>query len=288
MSKIKQQLDSYIADCILRKLSKATIEVYKAETVNKLATYCAKHKIEDLQFFTTANLAELLREHSYLSSSSLSRLQSIICSIIKYLNEMEMINHRGLRQRKIRVENKRPVFYDQQSINAIKEAIKHKPTRIFIELLLQTGLRFSEATKLKKVDVNWNTGTMVIRETKGNADRVVFVDKKLLQELQLMARKKSEFVLPCHFSTYKHYLRKIAKQLGIRVFAHAFRHTFATRFDREMHDPSALQIILGHKSLSTTQRYTHLNAVDIQESLGKFQKILRKGRDVKYVSTDKV
>jgi integrase/recombinase XerD len=288
MNKIKQQLDSYMADCILRKLSPRTIETYERAIIKKLNAYCAKHKIEDLQFFTTANLTELLMESANFSSSSLSRLQSIVCCIIKYLNDMEIINHRGLRQRNIKIENKRPVFYDQREINIIKEAIKHKPTRIFVELILQTGLRFSEAINLKKADVNWNTGTMVIRETKGNVDRVVFVDKKLLQELQLMAMKNSEFVLPCHYNTYKLNLSKISKQLGIRVFSHAFRHTFATRFDREMHDPSALQIILGHKSLSTTQRYTHLNAIDIQTALGKYQKILRKKGDVKYVSTDKV
>lgn len=156
--------------------------------------------------------------------------------------------------------------------------------RCFLLLLLDTGLRLSEALGLRLAD--FDLDAMSLRVVgKGNKERRVGLSPRLLAELKPYLRRRNEAVaalgLPdapwvfpndvggrlCSKAIQKR-LKCYGEQAGIqgvRVSPHTLRHTYALNFVRNGGDPFTLQRILGHSSLETTRRYCELAEADVLE-----------------------
>ncbi len=148
--------------------------------------------------------------------------------------------------------------------------------RAIFETLYSCGLRVSEAAGLDVVAVDANAG-MVRVVGKGSKERIVPIGKKALQAITAYRRRlEAEAVLPADadgplfLNVHKRRLssRSIARILDriaracsllVPVSPHVLRHTFATHMLDAGADLRAVQELLGHKSLSTTQRYTHVS-----------------------------
>ncbi|WP_263811065.1 tyrosine-type recombinase/integrase [Salinibacter pepae] len=141
---------------------------------------------------------------------------------------------------------------------------------LFMRLMLQAGLRASEAVSLKVEHVDLQSGRVNVRNGKGAKDRTLWIGEELLEELRewMERRPESEYLLPTSKGTkvdtsqlrrsVKRYARKAEIAEVERVSPHTLRHTFATRLYRETGNIRMVQKALGHSDLATTMVYTHV------------------------------
>ena len=167
--------------------------------------------------------------------------------------------------------------------------------KLIMIIMLDTGLRLSEATNLRWRDINLMSGKLMVREGKGAKDRTLWIpvdDLDLVEswkerQVEEMRKrdinKRPEFV----FTTLKggqldnRYVREMVYRCVDKtdiekgVSPHTLRHTFATDLYRETKDIRLVQKALGHEDLSTTMIYTHIVDDELEDSMKNF----RKGRD---------
>jgi integrase/recombinase XerC len=145
--------------------------------------------------------------------------------------------------------------------------------RAILELLYSSGLRLSELTGLNCGDVDRNDATVRVTG-KGNKDRIIPVGRKALHALghwdksRVQLAKSDEKALFVGVRgrrisprTVQNRVRHWALKAGIpqRVYPHLFRHSFASHLMESSRDLRAVQELLGHADISSTQIYTHLD-----------------------------
>jgi integrase/recombinase XerC len=160
--------------------------------------------------------------------------------------------------------------------------------RVIFELLYASGLRVSELVGLNLEDVDREAQMLRVRG-KGRKERLVPYGAKARQTLeaydgvraQLLSRARHGRSAQALFLNYTgrrlgarsvdRIVKKYARLLstGWNAHAHVFRHAFATHLLTEGADLRAIQELLGHSSLSTTQRYTHTSIRHLMEVFDK-------------------
>jgi integrase/recombinase XerC len=153
--------------------------------------------------------------------------------------------------------------------------------RAILELFYSSGLRVSELVGLNVSDVRWDLGVVRVLG-KGNRERIVPVGDPALAALQDYLRRRGELreaagdaqALFLNQRGGRLTARSVARMLdryivrcSLRrgISPHSLRHTFATHLLDEGADLRAIQEMLGHQSLSTTQRYTHVSVSRLLE-----------------------
>ena len=154
--------------------------------------------------------------------------------------------------------------------------------RTILEVFYSTGIRLEELCRLTVFDADLQGGLLRINKGKGQKDRVVPMGKhavKALREYITKARprltKKNRKIRRLFVNRYGNpvsaqvislMIRTHARQAGLKtkVTAHTFRHTFATDLVRNGADITAVQKMLGHADLKTTEQYIRLLGLDIK------------------------
>lgn len=144
--------------------------------------------------------------------------------------------------------------------------------RAILSVFLDTGLRLSELINLTLDDLNSDTGSILVRHGKGNKQRVVRIGnvaQKALWRYITVCRKGNSNRLflnrggePFDFYGVSIFLKRLGDRTKVQLHAHKLRHTFAISFLRAGGDVFSLQYLLGHTSLSMTQRYLQSLGVD--------------------------
>jgi integrase/recombinase XerC len=158
--------------------------------------------------------------------------------------------------------------------------------RAILEVLYSAGLRVSELTGLNLEDVDFAEGLATVRG-KGKRERLALLGPPALAALQrwldgrtavlaVWERPPPALFLNRHGSrltsrSVGRLLEKYLKQAGLdpRTSPHTLRHSFATHLLDNGADIRSVQELLGHRSLSTTQIYTHVTTHRLQESYDK-------------------
>jgi len=147
--------------------------------------------------------------------------------------------------------------------------------RTMLEVLYATGLRVSELVNLQRGDVNLRMG-FVRCVGKGNKERIVPLGKIAIGWVQHYLDSRGDS-LPCLFPGLKQsaltraafwgLIKRLAKKAGIMkdISPHTLRHSFATHLLERGADLRAIQEMLGHSSITTTQIYTHVSADFLRE-----------------------
>ena len=151
-----------------------------------------------------------------------------------------------------------------------------------LEVLYTTGIRKEELNSLTLNDVDYHDGFLRIIQGKGKKDRVVPLGRIACRYLENYIRSVRPELIK---DPYNHHLflsargnrlsknmvwelvKKYAKKAGIKknVSPHTFRHTCATAMLKNKADVRAVQELLGHESLDTTQVYTRVTINDLKE-----------------------
>jgi integrase/recombinase XerC len=174
-----------------------------------------------------------------------------------------------------------PAFLSVDSVLQLLGGIKIKTgldvrDLAVLEVFYSTGIRVSELVGLNWADIDIHLG--IIRVVgKGSKERIVPIGKVALEALEKYGHElRKKWNLPCKGQTalflnnrgerittrsVARIVEKHLKQAGIQIKMgpHGLRHSFATHLLNSGADLRVIQELLGHASLSTTQRYTHLN-----------------------------
>lgn len=189
-------------------------------------------------------------------------------------------------------ERSLPKVLSQEEVEALLEAPKLKDQygyrdKAMLELLYATGMRVSELINLDMSDIHGSMG-FVRCVGKGNKERIIPIGKTALDAIeQYMERgrgklashkKTTESLFLNHHGNrltrqgFWKILKKLAREANIEkeLTPHTLRHSFATHLLMNGADLRAVQEMLGHADISTTQIYTHVTNVRLKDVYSKF------------------
>jgi len=170
-----------------------------------------------------------------------------------------------------------PVILSPEEVFRVFEAIHSVKYKAIIAAAYAAGLRISEVCGLRIADIDSQRMRIHIRSGKGKKDRYVMLGESLLALLRQYyqaARPPGEYLFPGqkpqrHISTtaVSSVLRKVIRETGLskKVSMHTLRHFFATHLMEAGTDIRILQVLLGHSSIRTTLRYTHITDQLVQK-----------------------
>jgi integrase/recombinase XerC len=176
-------------------------------------------------------------------------------------------------------------------IRKVEETLMLGRDRAILELLYAAGLRVSELTGLNLVDIDLKDQMLRVRG-KGNRERIVPYGGKAAEALQRYWDLRTELIGECEsrggraqpeavFLNYRgrrltqrsvgRLLKKYVKLVNVNwdLHPHSLRHAFATHLLADGADLRAIQELLGHQSLSTTQKYTHASIRQLMDIYDK-------------------
>ncbi|MCK5653154.1 MAG: site-specific integrase [Gemmatimonadetes bacterium] len=168
-----------------------------------------------------------------------------------------------------REKRRHPVVLSPEEVVRLLNAMPNLKHRTVAMVLFGAGLRISEGLALELRDIDSDRGVITVRHGKGDRDRQVPLSEVLLAALRTYWRayEPDPFLFPgkdgkaaMGKGTIQKAIRTARARAGIAkpVTPHVLRHTYATHLLESGTDLRVIQILLGHGSLKTTQRYLHV------------------------------
>jgi len=259
---------------------------FLAEYKNKLANKntLSNLKIRDMRAYLSHRISK------HISRTSNARAISSVKSFFRWLENEEIIkNSAVISFSPPKIPKSIPKAVDEEIAVDILEEIKNFAKKSWLgkrdvaifTLIYGCGLRISEALSLTKSDLT--NGEFITIKGKGNKERLVpllpiITEKiedylsacpyKVKNDEELFLGARGEVVNP---GVIQRQLRKLRAYLNLpdSVTPHALRHSFATHLLAAGGDLRTIQELLGHSSLSTTQRYTEVDIEKIRQEHSK-------------------
>jgi site-specific recombinase XerD len=205
---------------------------------------------------------------------------------MKFAEQLGYIENVKLKYPMLREPKKLHAFLTFEEYDKLKRHIRYDMALKRIEFGRHTGMRPAELAYLTWDDIDFEMRIVKVQgkkewQPKTNEERIIPLSTRALQILQeLYQNRKSKWVFSKSnkpVKTIHRVLATAAKNAGLtkKVTPNMLRHTFATHALMKGADIKSVQEILGHRNLSTTNRYTHA----IQEHLRKTVEILDEDAD---------
>jgi site-specific recombinase XerD len=183
-----------------------------------------------------------------------------------------------------RQEKRLPTVLSVEEVTRFFQAVTHRRDRVALLTIYAAGLRISETLNLKPEDIDSDRMLIHVRQGKGKKDRMVMLSPKLLEELRLYVRWTRPFhwlfpgsdpTQPLSTRALQRTCRLTGERAGItkRVTPHVLRHSFATHLLDAGTDLRVIQTLLGHRSLTTTTRYTHVSTQRVQDTTSPLDRL---------------
>lgn len=156
---------------------------------------------------------------------------------------------------------------------------------VITKLLLTTGARVGETLSLETNDINFDSNTILFRDTKNKKEKVSYMNNKLSYELKKWIRFKDRYMNvdylfptqrknPMTVPNFESNLRKVGELANIdNVYPHRLRYTFATEFLKNGGSIYVLSRLLDHSSVEVTEIYLNMDREDIRKEYMKHNPI---------------
>ena len=175
-----------------------------------------------------------------------------------------------------RTGRKLPEILSPEEVAALLRATANLKHRALLMTMYAGGLRVSEVTHLRVTDIDGQRMVIRIEQGKGRQDRYVMLSPHLRRVLQAYWRARRPRTLLFPNPTGRPLTRESVNQLfhrarrraqiTKRVYPYSLRHACATHLLERGTNIRAIQTLLGHRSLRTTQRYTHVAVTYLQDT----------------------
>ncbi len=281
--KVERQLSAHTLSSYQRDLTQA-IE-YFTELDERSDT-----KIESWQQINSHQYrAYVARQHrKNLSGKTIQRQLSSLRRLYEYLIKEQLASNNPLKGVTApKSGRKLPKAPDIEQLEQLLHEVDSDPLRVrdraMFELFYSSGLRLSELTNIDCIDIKLQEHQLRVLG-KGSKERELPIGKKAIQALKLwlkirgeLAKADEQAMFVSRFGTrisqrgVQQRLGKMAIDQGlpIHLHPHMLRHAFASHLLESSGDLRAVQELLGHADISTTQIYTHLNFQHLAEVYDK-------------------
>jgi integrase/recombinase XerD len=251
----------------LRGFSAQTVKMYKLynrQFLERINLDPQKVSEDDVKLF----LSEKMNDDN-LNAKTISLIKS---ALLFFYNEI-LGNKFDIKTPKIKKTV--PVVLSKDEINRLFDCICNRQHKLILKIYYSSGLRLSEAIKLKKKDFDFTDNIVWIRDGKGGKDRMSIISDSLSKELLdfTQYKKDSDFVFvnkrgePLSPRAIQNIIEKAKVKANISkdVHIHTLRHSFATHLLEAGVDIRKIQELLGHSDLSTTQIYTKVTSEELKK-----------------------
>jgi integrase/recombinase XerC len=277
-----QQTEIAHIDAFMRSLHHLSVHTRKAylRDIGNFHKYCDEHSVESWRDMDGRQIRGFVtqRHRQGIGGRSLQRNLSAIRAFYRYLMKIGAAAHnpaQGVVTPKTakKLPNTLDVDQSAQLVEIKGDDILAVRDKAILELMYSCGLRLSELVSLNLNSID--LGDAVVTVTgKGNKTRMLPVGRQALQalrswlkqrvslaaqeEMALFVSKRGSRISP---RSIQQRLRQwsVKQGLGTHVHPHMLRHSFATHILESSSDLRAVQELLGHADISTTQVYTHLD-----------------------------
>lgn len=245
-------LESFKSELVLRKYSHRTVQTYVSTLQGIISKIGETPSLWDIK----KHLSEIgsVATHKH----HLATLRNYFAFVLKKKLSLKDIPYP-------RKEQKLPEILSVDEVRALFNVVKNFKHRTILALLYGCGLRIGEVIDLKIADVDFSRMEIKIRGGKGNKDRVVVLDEKLVRLIKnhISATHPIEYIFNGQYggqysmASINAMLKYHAKKAGIKksIHAHLLRHAFATHHFEGGTPLSVVQAMLGHSNIKTTQVY---------------------------------
>ena len=282
----ERQVNAFLRHIRLeRGLSRHTVSAYRRDLA-ALRDYCVKR---DLQSWAALAASDMRRfaagaHRSGLAPRTVQRRLAGARSFFDFLEREGQLAHNPAHGvRAPRPPRDLPQTLDLDQVARLLDIPERDAAacrdRAMLELIYSAGLRLAELTALNLGEIDLREG--LVRVTgKGRKTRILPVGRKAITALQRWLRRRAELAAPEESalfvgtrgrriapSTVQARTAHWAKRAGLpgHVHPHMLRHSFATHMLESSGDLRAVQELLGHADISTTQVYTHLDFQHLAE-----------------------
>lgn len=273
-----EEFDDYLTN--VKRASKNTIASYKRDLI-KLNNYLTDSGVKDLKDVTNTDLNSyiLLIEKQGMSTATVSRNIASVKAFFLYLLKQGVMSEDPSENLKApKIEKKAPVILTIDEINLLLEqpsgsSPKEIRDKAMLELLYATGIRVSELIGLRVKDVNLSMNFLQCRD--GNKERVIpftsetkaALENYLYNAREIMCKIEQESLFtncqgaPMTRQGFWKIIKYYSAKAGIKkdITPHTIRHSFAMHLVNNGADLKAVQEMLGHSDISTTQIYVKTN-----------------------------
>lgn len=292
MRQIDYQIEDFLAHCQSKGLAKKTIKSYNA-CLLMLAQWLETKGITDAEKVKSGDIDAYInwvdrrghmRQNKSVSKITINGYIRDIKVFFNWMVDYDYINKSPVRIKQFKVERPTVAYVDDNEFRELLKSINKSKfpeyrDNIIIQTLLDTGMRIGECLSLKDSDVNFKNNSIFLEwdKTKGKKSRTVFFGMSTRNNLKLWIRHRNNFVdtdylFPNQFgtelaiNTFERNLRVYQARIGLSgITPKTFRNNFAKRYLKNGGDIYTLSRILGHSSVTVTEKaYCDLDDDDIK------------------------
>lgn len=264
-----------------RRVSMHTVNNYQRDCLQLLA-FCKQQNINSWQAIKPADLRQFIAQmhRQGLASRTIHRMLSAFRSFYRYLIREDLVDHNPAQSVQApKTEKRLPKTLDVDQMTALLDMTPNDTfvacrDRAMMELFYSSGLRLAELAALDLRDVDFGQQLVQVKEGKGGKGRLLPMGGKAIDALKNWLDKREQQNLIMATALF---ITQQGRRLGVRsiqqrlafwgkkhglsqhVHPHRLRHAFASHMLESSGDLRAVQELLGHADISTTQIYTHVD-----------------------------
>ena len=285
---LTKQIEDFVGHLSIEKnYALNTISSYKRDLL-KFSSFLSKKEVLDFKMIDpdVLNIFVMELRHSNTSGKSIKRYLSSIRVFFNFLIEVgEVQTNPALLIKTPKVERDLPKTIDFDDLKKMMtiNSTQYKELRavLMIELLYSCALRVSELVGINLEDIDMDEGFVKVMGKGGNA-RFSPMGQTTVDVLKRYIKQRPSYATNALFinqnntristRTVQNVVKKRALQVGIsiNVHPHMLRHAAATHCLQSSHDLRTVQEFLGHKSIKSTQVYTHLDFLELSKVYDEF------------------
>ena len=285
---LTKQIEDFVGHLSIEKnYALNTISSYKRDLL-KFSSFLSKKEVLDFKMIDpdVLNIFVMELRHSNASGKSIKRYLSSIRVFFNFLIEVgEVQTNPALLIKTPKVERDLPKTIDFDDLKKMMtiNSTQYKELRavLMIELLYSCALRVSELVGINFEDIDMDEGFVKVMG-KGGKARFSPMGQTTVDVLKRYIKQRPSSATNALFinqnntristRTVQNVVKKRALQVGIsiNVHPHMLRHAAATHFLQSSHDLRTVQEFLGHKSIKSTQVYTHLDFLELSKVYDEF------------------
>ncbi len=273
--------------------SKHTIRAYLSD-LKQLQSYLenvieTKANVAEISFFQIRDFL-IYKSNLKVSNRTISRKVISIKEFFAFAKSIKKISTNPAKKLSSpKYSSSLPKYFTEEEMRDLLELPDTKTkfgirNRAILELIYSSGLRISEITNIHLKQINFGQLTINI-VGKGNKERIIPLTKIAVEWLKQYISIRSKFInefSPNNLFLSKsgkllssdelreiiqNYIHQISNRKGLSP--HSIRHSFATHLLNDGADLKAIQEMLGHENLSTTEKYTHVSIKEIKKTYFK-------------------